>query len=542
MNTFKLALVALCSCLIVGCTAQSHNTKESSPFSIDDKPPVKNVIMLVGDGMGPQQVGLLLTYARLAKSPSLIERSTAFDRLINNGGSLGISLTHPGTGLVVDSAASATQLASGQISGSEMIGSTVDGDPTRTIVEVAKQYGKSTGLISDIRITHATPAAFAAHQPHRSLESRIATDLLSIEPDVMLSGGLQYWLPQTVNTSVQLKQHFSTMTQGSVKIESKRKDDRDLLNEASERGYDLAFNKTQLDAVDGKVLGLFAHSSMATHFDESISEKVTRAPTLSEMTAHGLDILSKDPEGFFLMVEAGQIDKAGHRNDAGWMLHEMLKLNETLEVILQFIDNNPDTLLVVTGDHETGGFGFSYHASDIPESRSLDGSLFDERAFAPNYNFVETDVLDQLYRQKTNFNAMLAEFDMKPMEEQTPERLVEIVNRNSEVKLSYEAAEDVLKLEPNTIKIEEHYSLGENYVPVMGAKSPFFVYQQENRSNLLGRYLGLQQGIVWATGTHTDTPVLVFSSGPAHWTSKLDGIVHHTQIGKAIIDAISSNN
>ncbi len=159
----------------------------------------KNVIMIVGDGMGPEQVGLLLTYAKQAPNSVIVEGQTAFDKIMAQGGSMGLSMTHAKDVLVVDSAASGSQLATGQFSGSEMIGLDANGDPAVTVLERAKAAGKSTGLISDTRVTHATPAAFAAHQAHRKMENEIAVDMLQTGTALMLGGGLRYWIPKEAN-------------------------------------------------------------------------------------------------------------------------------------------------------------------------------------------------------------------------------------------------------------------------------------------------------------------------------------------------------
>lgn len=123
--------------------------------------------MIIGDGMGPQQVGLLLAYAKQAPNSVITDGNTTFDRIAANG-RIGLSMTHANNNLVVDSAASATQLATGQSAGAEMIGVDKDGNSAESILEKAKKLGKSTGLVSDTRITHATPAGFAAHQSHRN--------------------------------------------------------------------------------------------------------------------------------------------------------------------------------------------------------------------------------------------------------------------------------------------------------------------------------------------------------------------------------------
>ena len=155
------------------------------------------------------------------------------------------------------------------------------------------------------------------------------------------------------------------MTQGSVKIKSKRKDSRNLLKEAQEKGYALAFNRSQMETAQGKLLGLFAYSAMpdgitVTHSQDSPDRTI---PTLKEMSAKALQVLSKNDKGFFLMIEAGMIDWAAHNNDTGLMLHEMFRLNETVEYVLDWAENRDDTLIIVTADHTTGGFGISYSAN-----------------------------------------------------------------------------------------------------------------------------------------------------------------------------------
>ncbi len=143
---------------------------------------------MIGDGMGPQQVGLLETYAKHAPNSVYKGESTALYKLAQEG-VIGSSLTNPEDAIVVDSACSATMLATGIPTASEVIGIDSQGNHVETILEKAKSKGKATGLVSDTRMTHATPAAFAAHQPHRSLENSIAADMLETGVDVMMSGG-----------------------------------------------------------------------------------------------------------------------------------------------------------------------------------------------------------------------------------------------------------------------------------------------------------------------------------------------------------------
>ncbi|MGJ0515932.1 MAG: alkaline phosphatase [Methylomicrobium sp.] len=497
---------------------------------------VKNVIMIIGDGMGPQQVGLLLSYARQAPHGVLKDRKTALDRMLENG-RIGISLTYPDGALVTDSAASATQLATGKFAKAEMVGLDADGHPTENIIEKAKRWGKATGLVSDTRITHATPAAFAAHETHRSHETSIPEDLLATDADVMLSGGLDYWLPKAAaEKSSSLHQQLETMTEQAFKIGSSRKDGKNLLETAQNQGYRLVFNTRQLRQATGKTLGLFAGSGMSDAIVESRNRLDANhaEPTLAEMSEQALKILEGDGRGFFLMIEAGQIDWASHRNDTGLLLHEMLRFDAMLHKVLDWIGEREDTLLIVTADHETGGFGFSYSSQNIPDPKPLaSGHLF-----KPNFNFGNPEILDNLYAQKLSYHEIFAEFDSLPPKQRTPAALAEQVNRHTEFKIDSGEAERLLATEANVNYRPEHPSLSEKTVPKMGAKSAFFVYTKDNRENLLAELVGAEQQVVWASGTHTSTPVFVFTKGNKPAIEPFANILHHTDVGRLTIEAL----
>ena len=140
---------------------------------------VKNLILMIGDGMGPQQIGLLELYAREAPNSIYKGKQTGISKFAQSG-LMGMSMVNPYDAIVVDSACSATQLAIGKLAPSEVVGLDASGNPQETLLEKAKRLGKATGLVSDTRLTHATPAAFASHQPHRSLENDIAEEMLNV--------------------------------------------------------------------------------------------------------------------------------------------------------------------------------------------------------------------------------------------------------------------------------------------------------------------------------------------------------------------------
>lgn len=504
---------------------------------------IKNVIVVIGDGMGAQQVGLLNSYVKHA--PNSIykskNRNSAWEKLAKDG-VLGLAYTDAANVLVTDSAASATQFASGKLSGSEMIGADADGNTTETMLEIARKMGKSTGLISDTRVTHATPAGFAAHQTHRSKENEIAADMLANKVDVMLGGGLRHWIPKSANNKggavrAQLKQ----LTDGAVRIKSKRKDDRNLLAEADGQGYQLAFSRNQLEQANGdKLLGLFAYSRTLNGIEESMTrdDPARTTPTLQEMTAKAVSILERNDQGFFLMVESGLIDWAAHDNDTGYMLHEMLKVDGVVEYLHEWAKDRDDTLIIVTADHETGGFGFSYSRNNIPEGKELPGDIFEGVTFKPNYNFGSYDTLDKLYQQTASYEDIFAMFDGLAAAKQTPAALAELVNKHTRFAITEAEAAKVLETEDNEYYVEGHGYLSTKTFPKVNEFKEFFVYGAGVRHSLLASVVGKQQNTVWATGTHTSTPVPVIAWGPESVTDQFDGLMHTTTWANYVIDAL----
>jgi alkaline phosphatase len=503
---------------------------------------IKNVIMMIGDGMGPQQVGLLQDFATHSKTDIYKNRDTALEMFANSG-QVAFSSTTPVGGLVVDSACSATQLATGKPALSEVVGLDIEGNSTETILEMAKAAGKATGLISDTRITHATPAAFASHQAHRSMENEIAVDMLENNVDVMLGGGLRYWLPQ--GSSSDDAALVELINEPTVRIKSKRKDDRNLLTQAQAAGYELAFNADQLDAAEsGKILGLFSYSAMLDGIAYSTCKKADNCvqPSLAEMTTKALDILSKDEDGFFLMIEGGQIDWAAHNNDAGDMLHQLLKFDESIQAVYDWVKDRDDTLVVITADHETGGFSFSYSRRDIPEAdANIVGDAFVEsnREYKPNFNFASPDLLDKLYGQKKDFYNIWyqAGGDLGDVEPAAAD-LLAAINDNTEFTITQADADRILEHEVNEYHEAGHKYLAATEFPKVDDFEEFYVYGEEVHLNLIGRALAKHQNTVWSTGTHTHTPVQVIAWGPKEAQQRFNGLMNHVEVGAQLIEAM----
>ena len=178
-------------------------------------------------------------------------------------------------------------------------------------------------------------------------------------------------------------------------------------------------------------------------------------------------------------------------------------------------------------------------AENIPKPHQLPGAAFaDGTLFKPNFNFGNPEVLDKLYAQQLSYHDIFAQFDALPKELQTPLKLTELVNRNTEFKITEAQAGKILTTEMNPLYRAGHISLGEKTVPKMEVNGAFFVYQKENRENLLAQAVSSSQQVVWATGTHTSTPVYVFVQGPERTLRPFTKILHHTQVGQLAIDAL----
>jgi len=279
---------------------------------------VKNVIFFIGDGMGISQVTASRIYLRGASGRFELEKMPVS----------GLVTTHSVDKLITDSAAGATAMATGYKTRNGVVGMSPDSIIFKTVLEAVKELGKSTGLIATSSITHATPACFASHVISRSQQAEIARQFIELGVEVILGGGKQYFIPQSVPGS-------------------KRQDSLNLLEYAFRQEYEVIENKTQLNRTrSDKVLGLFAMGEL---------KREGHQPSLANMTQKALEILNRDPEGFFLMVEGSQIDWAGHDNDFPGLVREMASFDSAVAVGLEFSQKNENTLVIVTADHETGG-------------------------------------------------------------------------------------------------------------------------------------------------------------------------------------------
>ncbi|SES07465.1 alkaline phosphatase [Salipaludibacillus aurantiacus] len=298
--------------LLVSMTGMNVSSAEAGAHSED----VENVIFLIPDGFSASYA----TNYRHYKG-----EETIFDELL-----VGLMQTTSADNEVTDSAAAGTAMATGVKTNNDMMGIDPDGNELQSILKASTQHGKSSGLVATSTISHATPGAFAASVPTRANQADIAAQFIG-EVDVLLGGGKDYFLPE----------------------EEGGEANSHLLNEAIELGYEFIENRDELlnSENNDKLLGLFADDAMAPELDRGETDE----PSLAEMTDAAIQSLSLNEDGFFLMVEGSQIDWAGHEHDSAWAMTDTEAFEKAVETAVDFAKEDGNTLVVIAGDHDTGG-------------------------------------------------------------------------------------------------------------------------------------------------------------------------------------------
>lgn len=299
--------------IFLGCIAiLTFSCKENTPV-IEQKPAPKNVILLIADGTGLSQISSAFYFKNSVPN---------YARFKN----IGLINTSSSREDVTDSAAGATAFACGVKTYNGAIGVSDDSTHVANLVEIVSKKNIQTGMIATSSITHATPASFFAHTLSRGSADTIASHLVSSEVDFFAGGGLQYF--------------------------NKRKDNRKLLTEL--RAKNFLVDTTALGSIENiqtqeKVGYLLADDAMP----KMLSKRGTFLPDATELA---IQFLSKNQSNFFIMAEGSQVDWGGHANDGDYLVSELIDFDDTIGIALDFAEKNGNTLVIVTADHETGGF------------------------------------------------------------------------------------------------------------------------------------------------------------------------------------------
>ena len=460
LKVWLTPLLLLVMSMIAGCsTTGPHADATRAP---------KNIIILFGDGAAATQWELGRYTSR-----ALRNKPFAITDVIFRAGNIGVLTVHSADAFVTDSAAAATAMSTGHKTNNGMTGMAPDGKAVRTAMEVAKASGKRIGLVTTAAVHDASPAAFAAHAKSRRDASTIIDQYLALEPDVIIGGGRDFFLPKGNGGG-------------------KRTDGRDMLAAFAAKGYQVVQDPAALRTASGpKLLALFADEDLAFEIDRDPKQE----PSTAEMAAAAIGVLSANsPNGFVLFVENENIDTSAHRNDAAALIQALWALDEAAEVALEFQRRAPgDTLIIATGDHETGGLSVTYALKDLSSVSSSN-------------RFYPLDAhLQMVSRIRMSIVKAAELLGRKP----TADRLDQVLAENFPgFRLDDDLRTSILKGQP----LERNVF----YLP----------------HGALARMVSRQTGFYWGTSGHTTEPVLVGAVGPG--AALFRGYMDNTDFGKIL--------
>lgn len=414
----------------------------------------KNVILFIGDGMGVAQRMVAETYSKKTGGGSL-----AINTMPNHS----TTTTHSASSLVTDSAAAVTAIACGEKTNNGMLGLSPDGRRLESCAEVAKKSGKRVGIVTSVTINHATPAGFYAHRPHRSHLYEIGLQLTKSGFDVFMGGGL------------------------AGKYDGEKGNVYEI---AKANGYVVAEGRSGFDAIStiapgtAKVWWRGGEQALPYAIDVEPGDDTPRLP---EITRRSIELLGDD--GFFLMVEGGRIDFAGHDNDGAANLLDTLEFDRAVAVALDYQKTHPDTLVIVTGDHETGGMSLGASSTGYAFYVELLGrQTCSSATFKTRY--------DDLKKNGAGFDEAAA-----------------LVERSYGFKFG-NSEEDPMALSENDIaSLRRHFD-------------------SDGFPDKVRRIMQAKAGVGWTSGAHTGVPVLTTATGPG--AESFTGLIDNTDIAKTL--------
>ena len=450
----------------------------------------KYVFLFIGDGMSVPQRMVAEEFSRKAGLGSLAMNALPFSAATR---------TCSADSLVTDSAAAATAIACGEKTNNHYSGVDPEGKPLESCAVVAKKAGKKVGIMSTVTITHATPAGFYAHRKNRGDAYGIALDLANSGFDFFAGGGLD------VNDK-------------NSKSAPEYAECGDAYEFAQKQGYRLVKTRDEflaLKPADGKILTRFTNGALETSIDATDE---LGQPTLAQIVTKAIEMLDNE-NGFFIMAEGGRIDWAGHGNDAATNLRDVLALDEAVKVALAFQEKHPDeTLVVITGDHETGGMSMGFAGTgyalfmdrlanqtmSVGRFEKLAGEIYKEKGTAITF-----DDLKPLISGAFGFR-----FEKDPaLEDKEQSAMLLTKDELADIRKAFDHDFEFYKS-----KVEENSA-----------------YDGEKRYLLGGAcrlVMSHKCGIGWSSGAHTAMPVLTTAKGKG--AEGFSGFIENTDISKKI--------
>lgn len=498
----KIISLWLCSMMLLfTLTGCGNKSTESSQTSSNDALTVntinkipKYIFLFMGDGMSHVQVNATQVYLGNNNSGEVATRNLNFTEFPVAG----VATTHDSTSFCPDSASTATAVSCGIKTHSGVIGLEVDKTTKATsITEMLKANGKKIGIVSSVTINHATPAAFYAHEASRNEYYSIATQLA--ESDFDYFGG-------------------GTVSQPT----GKEKDKQDVLEIIKEKGYKIANTKEEILALDSSSGKVYAQSPISQdsgalpYAIDANSEDLS----LSDYVKKGINVLNNE-NGFFMMCESGKIDWACHANDAMAAIKEVIELEKSIQVAVDFAKEHPDeTLIIVTGDHETGGMTIGYAttgydtAFDILSKQKMSYVAFDDMIGdlkESNSNITFEKVMPLI---KENFGLIV------------PDDADANVEGNKNFVLSEYEYKRLLAGFEESMKPEEERTQNQEKSVLYGGYDPLSVS--------ITHIINNKAGIGWTSYSHTGTPVPVYAMGVG--AEVFGGSYDNTDIFKKLVE------
>lgn len=516
-----LALATVFS--LAACGANGTTTKSEAPEAVTSAPvdtatpavavaeenvaAPKYVFLFIGDGMSYPQfqtasdyLGAVADgdYVNALPSISYSDRTSVLDGPVKlnfmSFAAAGSAVTYDSCSFAPDSASTATSIATGEKTYSGMINVDVTGTTQfETIAEkLHEQNGWKIGVISSVNLNHATPAAFYAHQVSRNNYYEIGLELIDSGFEYFAGGGLK-------------------------KITGNNKDQENLYDLASNAGYKVVYTQADAEAItaaDGKVILIDEHLADSDAMNYEL-DRVDGEWALADYVAKGIEVLDNDT-GFFMMCEGGKIDWACHANDAGSTVADTLALADAVQVAIDFAKQHPDeTLILVTGDHETGGLTIGFAGTDYDTyldnltNQTISFSQFDEQYIA-SYKENGTSFEDAMKDVEALFGLKMAGDEA--------DRLVLTDYEIQRLKEAYAVAMSDFNVSDFT---QEQYVL-------YGTYNPFSV--------TITHILNNKSGIDFTSYSHTGLPVAVFADGVG--CEAFNGYYDNTDIFNKLADML----
>ena len=449
----------------------------------------KYVFLFIGDGMStPQRMvaesfAEKIGYGRLAMNSLPYQANTR---------------TQSANSIITDSAAAATAIACGEKTRNGMVG--VDPSTNRlfSVAEAAKKSGRKVGIVTTVTICHATPAGFYAHRPSRGMSYEIGLDMVDSGFDYFCGGGIY--------------SSYDDRKSGEY-----RGDIRDLARAA---GYAVTTNRAEWAALrpGGKAWSIFGDWGMEFAIDRDESQ-----PSLAEIVAKGIELLD-NPAGFFIMCEGGKVDYAGHANDAATNLRDVIALDEAVKTALEFQRLHPeDTLVITTGDHETGGLSMGFAGIggqfrvELLKHQKVSVEKFSEwfkSRVRETKGKIEFEDIKPVLTEKFGLLFPPPRDDAKVAQKKRPPDPMMLTKKD--VKVLEEAFQTDVDKVRNKVRDTTAHDVARNYVFAQTVKN----------------VLNAHAGVGWSSGSHTALPTFTTASGPR--ADIVVGMQENTDLGRRL--------